>query len=889
MNAFRRLLSRKRLYSELSQSMREHIDEHTDELIGEGLSREAAQVEAARRFGNRALIEERSREVWQWPTIENLLADTKIACRQLGRSPGFTFVAVLMMACGIGASTAIFSILDSILFAPYAFRSPEQIVIWREVVQEAVKQYPTVPDNYRHFLYLKSHATTIQDAALLQNASFAVTASGDHPRIENGLNVSPNFFSVLGVSPMLGRSFVPEEGQPGKNDVVLISWAAWQDLFHGDPQAIGGTVQVQGKPTTVIGVLPRNFEFPILNEMSGGASPGQISPYEIFHPFVAQGDDLTSDDADFAFLVVARLKQGVTVRQSSTELSGMLSAYASTNHLSIHLGALVVPLSQEVTGNIGKALWLLFAAVLGLLLIACVNLAGLQLARAVARDRDNALRTALGAGRVRLFQSALMESVVLCLVGGIVGVLLALGGIRLFTVIAPENLPRLHEIHVTWTVLLFACVVSGLTALLSGTFPALRSLSSSPQHALQSSSTRVTRTGHAFFARRILIAVEIACTVALLIVTGVVVRSFSRMLNQQHDFNASRVILAEVNLLSPDYNWQLPNHSGDIARSEFIDRVLDKIRSAPGVEFAAITSEMPLAGEAAVHSMYRPDHPLPENEVPTANLRSVSPEYFETMQTRLIAGHEFTASERINPSSAIISQKAAQTAWPDSQALGRKFKFDGRIYTVVGIAADARIANLKENIPVVYLPFWNDPPTFVFFLVRTSRSLDEFAPELRRQIWDTDSATAIPVIETMDEQMAQSVAPERLQSIVLSSFGIAALVLAILGVYGVLAYSVSLRTPEFGIRIALGSSKIALISLVLLEALRPVGGGIVLGLFASVVATHGIRSLLYETSPADPISIVASVGILLIASFAAAFLPAYRASRVDPMTVLRQE
>jgi hypothetical protein len=259
------------------------------------------------------------------------------------------------------------------------------------------------------------------------------------------------------------------------------------------------------------------------------------------------------------------------------------------------------------------------------------------------------------------------------------------------------------------------------------------------------------------------------------------------------------------------------------------------------------------------------------------------------MKTQLIAGRDFTAGERANPQSAIISQSAAQAAWPDGHALGRNFKFDGRIYTVTGIAADARIANLKENIPVVYLPFWHDPPTSVFFLVRTSRMPDEFAPTVRRRVWEVDPEAAIPVIEMLDTQLVQSIAPERLQSIVLSLFGIAALVLAILGIYGVLAYSVSLRTREFGIRIALGSSKGLLIRFVLLEALMPVGGGIVLGLLTSLVAARAIRSLLYETSPADPISIIVSIGILVVATFVASFMPAYRASRVDPMKVLRSE
>ena len=877
--------TRRRRYDELSATIREHLEEKIADLTDRGMTRKEAERTTRREFGNVTLIEQRSREVWQWPRFESLWADTRFACRQLRRTPGFTLVAVLIMACGIGASAAVFSAINSILLRPYAFRDPGQIVIWHEVVQEAAKQYPFVPDNYRHFLYLKSHATTIHDAALLQNTSFAVTAGGDHPRIVNGLNVSPQFFSVLGVTPMLGRGFLPEESQTGRSDVVVISWAAWNDLFHADPGAVGHTIKFQGRQTTVIGVLPQGFDFPVVHEMTGGASPGKILAYEVFHPFVAQGDDLTSDDADFAFLVVARLNNGVSVRQASAELGGMLSAYSVSNHLPIHLGIFVRPLQQEVTGNVRKAFWLLFAAVLGLLLIACVNLASLQLTRAIVRGRDYALRFALGAGRWRQFQTALMESIVLCLTGGVAGILLAVGGVRVLVGIAPANLPRLGEIHITGGVLLFACGLSFMAALLSGMFPALRSLASDPQRALQSSSTRVLRGGHTLLARRILVAFEIACTVVLLIVTGVVVRSFSRVLNQQHGFDASRVVLSEVDLLSPNYQGD----SGDAARAAFIESLLDKIRSTPGVDYAAITSAMPLSGEAAVHSIYRPDHPLPESKVPTANLRNISPGYFTVMQTPLLAGHEFTDSERSNPRSAILSQSAARAAWPEGQALGRQFRFDGRIYTVTGIAVDARIANLKEDIPVVYLPFWHEPPVSVFLLVRTSRALDEFAPVLRRDVWEVGPDTAIPTVETLDRQIAASVAPERLQSIVLSSFGVTALTLAILGIYGVLAYSVSLRTPEFGIRIALGSSKAELIRIVLLEVLMPVGSGSTFGLIAAVMATRAIRSMLYETSSADPMSIAGTLVLLLAASFAAAFLPAYRASRVDLMKVLRQE
>jgi predicted permease len=470
--------------ADLERELRSDLELEEEEQRENGLSPEEARYAARRAFGNAALIKEQTHEVWGVASIERLWQDVRFAFRHLHRSPGFTLTAVLILALGIGASTAVFSILESVLLRPYAFQDPGGIVIWREVIQEAVKQYPSVPDNYRHFLYLSSHAKTIQDAALVQNASFAITAGGDHPRIEKGLSVSPNFFSVLGVTPMLGRAFLLDEAQSGRNDVVVISWDAWQDLFHGEPDVVGRTIKIKGESAMVIGVLPRGFEFPVINEMRGSASPDQTKPYEVFQPFVPQGDDLTSDDGDFAFLVIARLKQGVAVGQASTELASLLSAYSATNHLPLHLSAIVEPLSQEVTGSVGKALWLLFMAVLGLLLIACVNLASLQLARAVVRERDNAVRAALGAGRMRLFETAFTESVVLCLSGGALGVLLALAGIRLFIAAAPENLPRLHDIRVTWPVLLFACGVSGLAALLSGTLPALRSIRSNPQRAI---------------------------------------------------------------------------------------------------------------------------------------------------------------------------------------------------------------------------------------------------------------------------------------------------------------------------------------------------------------------------------------------------------------------
>lgn len=818
--------------------------------------------------------------------MAGLSNDFRYALRGLRKSPGFTVTAILTLTLGIGAVTAVFSVVNSVLVQPYAFRDPGQLIVWRETIQELSDRYPVGPDNYRHYLYLKAHSKTVADAAIFQNASFAV--GKDHPQVVSGLNVSPGFFSVLGISPALGRSFLPDEDRKGKNGVIMITWSAAQRFFGPDADALGRSLPVGGEQKTVVGILPKTFVFPLVNEMPGGSHPAEISRYEVFEPLVPQDQDITADDADFSFLVVARLKPGISVEAAGGELDGMQKAYSAANHLSVHLGVVVEPLLREVTGSISKPLWLLFGAVMGVLLIGCVNLASLLLARSVARERDNAVRAALGASPRKLLQATLAESLVLSVVGGLAGILLSFAGIRLFVAIAPANLPRVNEVHVSWPVLVFAAGLSGLSALVFGGFAAFRFLRANPQPALQSSSTRLTSARKATATRRLLVGFEVASTVVLLIFTSLVARSFSRILSQDRAFNSEGVIVVEADLVNPTYN-QADEAASAAARSNFVDRALDRLRSIPGVQFASLTSTMPLTGETNLYGMYRADHPLPESEMPTANLRNIGPQYFQAMRIPLAVGQEFGEDQREHPDRAIISQKAAKSAWPGENAVGRSFRINGRTYTVSGIAADARVADLKIDAPVVYLPYWHDPPSTVFFLIRTPQPLEVLAPTIRRELWDLDPQVAIPVVKALDGQINESLAAERFQTIVLSSFGISALLIAVLGVYGVLAYSVSLRTQEFGVRVALGATKHALTRLVLLGASGPVLAGLAVGAIAAMAATRWIRSLLYETSPFDPAAIGFSIGVLLLAAFLAALIPAYRASDVDPMQALRQE
>ena len=379
---------------------------------------------------------------------------------------------------------------------------------------------PVMPDNYKHYLTLKQHAKTVVDAAILQTTDFSVARGNDHPHIAHGLRISPNLFAVLGIEPALGRGFRPEEAQTGRDGEVILTWAAWQRYLHGNPAAIGKPLRISGSPEILVGVLPQGFRMPALSVTKSAVPSGSTDRDEIFKPLVPTPDELTEDVGEFNYVVVARLRPGVSVRQAQSELDGLEKAAAPPNRVGVHLGVVVQPLSQETTGRVSQALWLLLAAVSGVLLIACVNLANLQLARALARDREIAIRSALGASRGRLLQCVLGESLLLALGGALGGILLALAGVRVFLLVAPQNLPRLNEVHVSWLMLLVALGLSFGTTLFFGLLPALHAVRVDPQQALQSNLTRISGNQQATHTRRLLVAAEIAASVVLLVLTG---------------------------------------------------------------------------------------------------------------------------------------------------------------------------------------------------------------------------------------------------------------------------------------------------------------------------------------------------------------------------------
>ncbi len=880
-----------RVEGELTREIASHLALLEDDFRQQGMSEKEARLAARRTYGGVEHAKQLHRNersiLWLEQTRQNL----RFSIRQLRKSPGFTTVAVLTLALGIGAVTSVFSVVNGVLLKPFAFRDPGRLVVVRETADEFRGNTPAIPDNYRHFLRLKETAKSIEDAALFRQGAGSLSVLGDHPRMVGTVETSPNLFRVLGVYPVLGRDFVDVDSAQGAGNVVL-SYEGWQTLFQGNPQAVGQTFRLGLTTRTVIGVLPQGMRFPqiVLSPNIAFQETSESRVPMVFGPFVPNERDLKNDEGNYNYKVIARLKPGASLEQASAELDALQHAYSVSAHLPIHLGIAVSPLAKDVASGISGALWLLFAAVGGVLLIGCVNLANLQMARTTAAMRETAVRAALGANGTQLVMARLTESLVLAAVGGLVGVALAFAGVRLLLALVPANAPRLEEVQVNWLVLLFAAGLSTFSAILFGILPALRSLRVPPQAVLQANSTRAANTREGRHTRSLLVAAEVACTVVLLIVTSLVLRSFSRLLRQDRGFDSSLVTAAQIDLITPRYDAdKVPNVRA--VKLAFVDRALAALERLPGVQSVAVTSVMPLTGENWVDNLVRPDHPARPIDTPPINVRWVDANYLATMQIPQIAGRNISAADRNDPYVAMISERAAREGFPGEDPVGRKIEGlvpdDKHPITVIGVVADTRINGLKDSAAMVYMPYWAFTPWRLTFLVRSSQAGEALIPEMRRALWDVDSQVAIPTLRPMDDQLSDSVADDRFQVEVLTSFAASALLLALMGVYGVLAYSVSMRQQEFGIRIALGSSKGTLMQLVLRQAAYPVLLGTGVGLALSFLALRLVRSMLYQTPIMDPIAIGGSVVAIFVVAMVAGVLPAQHAASVDPVQALR--
>lgn len=824
--------------------------------------------------------------MWGWTLWETILQELRYASRTLRKSPGFAATAILTLALGIGASTAVFTVVDSVLLKPLGFRESGRLVACWERVR-FLRDDATGP-NPRHVELWRQRATAFSGLTYLQYPAMGLTLGAEHPRLTNAIVTIPNFFEVLQVHALLGRTFVPEDGVQGHDNVVVLSYTLWQDLFHGDPGAIGATVRLGDESRQVVGVLPADFHFPsgsVLRSFRGGGQGVRAAPEPvIFFPVALDITKFAWNGNYGNWVALGRLNPGVTLAQASAQLNTIQGQILADPAWPADRGpgaleAWVQPMQEAIVSDSRTALWLLMASVLGLMLIACLNLANAQLGRALARNRESAVRMALGAAKWRLAWNALAENLLLAAVGGTAGILLAQAALDLFLRDTPVGLPRLSEIHLNLNVLLFSILLTVGASLLSGLLPALRLLTADPQASLQQSGNRSIGSRQGNRLRRWLIGLQVAGCTALLLVTGLFSKSLLHLLGVEKGFDTSQIAVAEVRLTPQSY-------AQDQSRINFDDAVLANLRAIPGVQSAAMVSAMPLGGESWIEAVQRVDKP--DLETPLINFRWVSPGYFETTRQRLVVGRFFEERDR-NLGNVVLSEGEAKALWEGGDPIGGQVKIEGRVFTVIGVVADSRSTSLKTPpARMAYVHYKDRPPFPSYFLIRAANA-GALASAMRQAIWKYDPEVTIARVKTLDAQLADSLATERFETLVLLSFGAAALLLAMLGIYGVLSYSVITRKQEIGVRMALGATRAKVYALTFAEAGTPVFAGVIAGLAASLLAGRAIQTLLYGTQAVDAPVILMVTSLFLLSAAAAAFLPARRAASVDPMEALRSE
>jgi predicted permease len=885
MNWISRLFSRRRLYDELATEIEEHLKEKIDELVAGGMSREDAYATARREFGNVTFFEEDAREVWQCPSIEGLYADVRFAARTLRKSLVFTAVGVLTLALGIGANTAIFSMVNSVLLRPLAYRQSEQLYLVREIIPEMTQAYPTLPANLPNFRVWQRQCRSFDGIAIVEPASMTFTGDGQAEQISGGL-ASANLFDVLGITPELGRTFLPQEDIPGNDQVVILSDSFWRTRFHRDPAILGRAITLDGKPLQVIGVLPASFRFP---------KGGQLGPLTEFPSQVDYFKPLGLDPKQFSalgefdFAAIARLKPGSSPGQALAELNVIQAQIAKEAKQGVNLRAEIIPLESQVVGTARRGLLLLLAAVGAVLLIVCINLASLLLVRVPSRQREAAIRVALGASRARVARQLLAESVLLAFVGGVLGVGLAYFGLRWLVLLAPANLPRLDEVRIDGRVLLFTAFASTLTGIVFGALPAWRVSKVEPQAALKTGALTITESRSARRVRESLIGVEVCVGTLLLIIAGLLTTSMFRLLASDKGFATEHVLAVDVTL--PPQSYTKPEQ-----KEEFYDNVINKVRALPGVSAAGWISLLPLEGQEQVDGINVPGRSNTQLQAPIANYRYVSPGYFQSIGIPLRQGRSIEPADR-DRHVALISESVANKVWPGENPLGKQFHpgEDQRPLTeVVGVVADIRTVALDEPpILMVYLPIgpvsrsWSG--AHASLVVRATILPEALGTALRSVIQSVDSGVPILHVRPMSEIVSESVAVHRFQMVLASVFAIFALILSALGIYGVVGYSVARRRQELGIRAALGARGSDLRNLVLLQGMLPVLVGWATGVLLAFGARGLLRGLLFGVTARDPVTVAIVTLVVLATATLACYIPARRAMQVDPMVALRYE
>jgi predicted permease len=817
--------------------------------------------------------------------MQTLVDDLRYAARQLRKSPGFTITAVLTLALGIGATTAIFTLVYDVLLKPLPYSHPEQLVVMEEQVAEFKDIYPRLPMNANHLTFWQEHNRSFQAMAVMQESSLPLGLGG-RPLQIGVLNATPGIFAVLDAAPLLGRVFTTQEAQTGHEHVAVLMNSLWRSQFQSNPGILGKNITINGFPYTVIGVMPPSFHLPHIQNFASQDS-NHPRPVEALLPMAFSKDQLQEAMGDFNYFGLARLRPGVSAGQANAEIDALqhsIMASLSAEEKGT-LSAVLTPFQQSLVGNNQKPLLILLAAVAGLLLIGCVNITNLLLARAVGKRQQMAVAAALGASRGEMLRIAMRETTLLAGLGGALGILLATLTIPAMQRYLPPTLDFRGSLHLDWTGAGCAALLAMLTTLLAGAAPAWMIARTAPQEVLHSESRLATESRSNKQLRRMLVGIEVAVSVALVLMTGLLTTSLLRLLHTNRGFETARVATAIVDLPRKSY----PD-SG--TRAAFYKQVIDRLSHLPGVEHAAAVSELPLSGDRWVDMIRIPGDTRPIMQIPSEHFRWVTPGYFETIHLPLIAGRLLSPSDE-GKHYAVISDLTARTLWPGKNPIGLPFSRAGmqeNPFTVIGVVGNARTVSLAAPDPMmVYMPYWYRSDSTGGLVVRTHQQPVALADDLRKAIWSVDPEVPVPTVRMLGGVAEDSVANRRFETQLLLLFAVSALLLAALGVYGVVTYSVVQREREIGLRLALGAQRQNIYRLVLQDGLVPVVAGALAGVGLAFAFARVVGSLLFEVSAYNSAIASSAVGVLVALGAAACLLPARRAAAVEPMQALRRE
>jgi predicted permease len=878
-------LRRSQMESEMDAEVRFHVQTYSEELIRGGVPPEEAQRRAALEFGGAEKIKEECRDVRGADFFESLLQDLRYGLRTLRKAPTFATIAILTLALGIGATTAMFSIVNAVLLRPLAYRQPDKLYVIREGIAEMAQFYPSLPANLNGFLRWQSQCRSFEQIAIVRPADKILTGAGESQEIHGGRG-SANLFAVLGVQPQLGRSFLADEDRPGNDHVVILTDSFWRGRFHADPSLIGRPITLDGEPDVVVGILPPTFRFP------KAAQLGSLTDFglqlDFFKPL---GLDPTKFSllGEFDYAAIGRLKPGASPGQALAELNIIQGQIVKDAKENVDLHAELWPLETQVVGPARRGLLLLLGAVAAMLLIVCANLASLLLARIPNRLRESAIRSALGASRSRLVRQMLTESILLSVLGGLLGIGLAYLSLHQLMRWGPIDLPRLDEVRLDARVLGFAFLLSTVTGIVFGTLPAWRVTRTEPQDALKSGALTATESRRTRRLRESFIAFEVGASTLLLIVAGLLTTSLVRLLAVDKGFSAERTLTVDVTLPRQSY-------TSPAQQQNFYDSVLREVQRLPGVSHTGWISKLPFEGQEEVNGIQAVERPTDELHAPLANFRFVSPDYFQAAGIPLRQGR-FTEESDAQRHVAVISQSVADKLWPGENPIGKQFHQGGDdrpITEVIGVVGDIRSVAL-DQLPLLLVyaqsgDVANDWSGWhASLVVRSTSDPVALASALRGAVRTVDSTVPIVHLRQMTEVVTESVGVRRFQMSLVVLFALLALSLAAIGIYGVLAYSVEQRRQELGLRRALGAQVSDLRWMILRQGMSPVAIGLLCGTAASLLAGSLIGSLLYGVTASDPLTIATVALVVLAIALLACYLPARRSMTVDPMVALRYE